>query len=228
MKLSELQAGTRLEIEQLGSTYEKSGNIYISQLLEPVTEAGMIISAPIFESRHIFIPLNSKLRVAFFHRKYGLMGFNAVVSSREYRGNIATLCIKAQSELERIQRRKHYRLDCLLNSEYRILEASSDKPASGPLTKTMVKNISGSGACIVTEENVPKDTLIELFIYLNKTAKVRAICSVLRNQEVEVKKGVSYELGMYFAEISPKDQDQIIKYIFEQQRVLLKKEVLDK
>ena len=228
MKLSELQAGTRLEIEQLGNTYEKSGNIYISQLLEPVTEAGMIISAPIFESRHIFVPLNSRLRVVFFHRKYGLMGFTAVVASREYMGNIATLRIKAQSELEKIQRRKHYRLDSLLNSEYRILESPSDKPASGPLTKAMVKNISGSGACIVTEENVPKGALVELFIYLNKTVRIRAVCGVLRNQEVEVKKSVSYELGMHFAEISPKDQDQIIKYIFEQQRLLLKKEVLDK
>jgi c-di-GMP-binding flagellar brake protein YcgR len=228
MQFKELQTGTRLELELINSLGEKIAGPYVSQLLEPVSETRMIISTPIFESRLIFIPLNGKLHISFFHRKYGLMGFTAVVAARESRGNVATLKIQAQSGLERVQRRKHYRLDSLLNSEYRIFGASPDKSSASSLTKATVKNISGSGACIMTEENVPKNTVIELYIRLNEKTKIKAVCTVLRNQPVEVKKGVSYELGLHFTEISPKDQDIIIKYIFEQQRMLLKKDVLDK
>lgn len=228
MKFEELQTGTRLELELLNNPQDKIGRTYISQLSEPVSKAGMIISAPISESRLIFIPLNSILHIAFFHTKYGLMGFTAIVTAREYRGNIAILRIQAQSELEKIQRRKHYRLESLLNTEFTVLGDPSEKLTEDSLFKATVKNISGSGACIVTEENIPKNAAVELFIYLSETVKIRAVCVVLRKQQVEVKKGVSYELGMHFTEISPKDQDLIIKYIFEQQRLLLKKDVLDK
>ena len=228
MKLEELQTGTRLELELLNNLGDKVGNTYISQLLEPVRETDMIISAPIFESRLIFVSLNSNLHIAFFNRKYGLMGFTAIVNAREYRGNIAILQISAQSEPEKIQRRTHYRLDSLLNSEFKVLDASSDKPVADSFMKGTVKNISGSGACIITDEKVSKNSVVDLFIYLNEATKIRALCIVLRNQQVEVKKGISYELGLHFVDISAKDQDLIIKYIFEQQRMLLKKDVLDK
>ena len=227
MKLGELQTGTRLELEMLNHLGDKVGHTYISQLLEPVRETGMVISAPIFESRLIFVSLNANLYIAFFDRKYGLMGFTAIVNAREYRGNIAILKISAQSEPEKIQRRKHYRLDSLLNCEFKVLDASPDKPAAVSFMKGTVKNISGSGACIITEEKIPKNSLVDLFIYLGET-KIRALCVVLRNEQIEVKKGISYELGLHFADISAKDQNLIIKYIFEQQRMLLKKDVLDK
>jgi c-di-GMP-binding flagellar brake protein YcgR len=228
MKLEELLTGTRLELELLDNLGEKVGHTYISQLLEPVRETGMVISAPIFESRLIFVPLNSTLQIAFFHRKHGLMGFTATVNAREYRGNIAILLIQAESEPEKIQRRKHYRLDSLLNAEFKVLDVSSDKPFADSFTKATVKNISGSGCCIITDENVPNNSVVDLYVYLNTTTKIRALCVVLRNHQVEVKKGISYDLGLHFADISAKDQDLIIRYIFEQQRMLLKRDVLGK
>lgn len=228
MKLGELQTGTRLELELINNLGEKIGNTYISQLLEPVRGTDMVISAPIFESRLIFVPLNNKLHIVFFHRRHGLMGFTATVNAREYRGNIAILQIEAQSDPEKIQRRKHYRLDSILSSEFKLLDASPDKSATDSLIKATVKNISGSGACIITDEDIPRNTVIDLYIDLNEATKIRALCVVLRNHRVEVTKGFTYELGLHFADISERDQDLIIKYIFEQQRILLKKDVLGK
>jgi c-di-GMP-binding flagellar brake protein YcgR len=94
--------------------------------------------------------------------------------------------------------------------------------------KALTKNLSGSGACIVTDENLPRNTILELRLEFSSSVYVNALCVVMRNTPVEVKKATNYELGLHFTKISPRDQDHIIKYIFEQQRVLLKKEILDK
>lgn len=228
MKLHELQTGTRLELELINNLGVKIGNTYISQLLEPVRGTDMIISAPIFESRLIFVALSTNLHITFFNSRYGLMGFTAIVNAKEYKGNIAILKIHAQSQPEKIQRRKHYRLDSVLNSEFKILDTAADKTEPDPLFKATVKNISGSGACIITDQNVPRNSVIDLYIYLNPATKIRAMCLAMRNEKIEVKKSFIYELGLHFADISAKDQDLVIKYIFEQQRMLLNRDVLEK
>ena len=228
MKLGELQTGTRFEFEFWDNTGEKAGITYVSQLLEPAMDMDMVISTPISEARLVFVPLNGKVRLTFFHRKYSLLSFVAVVEAKESRGNISILKVKALSQPEKIQRRKHYRLDCLLGSELRIMTGLPDNAPGTGSVKASVKNISGSGASVVTDANIPAKAILELFVSLSPSTVVRALSIVMRSKTVEVKKSVSYELGLNFTEISPKDQDLIIKYVFEQQRVLLKKDILEK
>lgn len=93
-----------------------------------------------------------------------------------------------------------------------------------PPVKAFIKNLSGSGACVLSETNFPRNSEVRIEIDLNNNIKFSAKCIVLRTQSVEIRKGRSFELGMHFTEIKPKDQDNLIKYIFEQQRLLLKKE----
>lgn len=228
MKFEEIPAGTRFELELLNNSDEKTGYIYVSQLLEPIKDGSlpMVISTPIFEARLVFIPLSGKIRISFFHKKYGLMGFTATVEAKEIRGNLSILKVNARSELEKIQRRQHYRVDCLLPAEYKVLSTTSVNLESKAFSKTTVKNISGSGACIVTEVNIPEKSVLELQVHLDSGISIKAICIILRNQTIEVKKAKSYELGLHFVDISKKDQDAIIKFAFEQQRLLLKKDVL--
>ena len=154
------------------------------------------------------------------------MGFTATVEAKEIRGNLSILKVNARSELEKIQRRQHYRVDCLLPAEYKVLSTTSVNLESKAFSKTTVKNISGSGACIVTEVNIPEKSVLELQVHLDSGISIKAICIILRNQTIEVKKAKSYELGLHFVDISKKDQDAIIKFAFEQQRLLLKKDVL--
>lgn len=221
--------GTRLELELVGNDGAKTGGPFISQLLEPVSDEEMIVSSPIFEARLIFIPVNTRIRLTYIHKKYGLLGFTAVVSERESRGNIAVLHIQRKSEIEKIQRRNHYRFQCSFSAEFRILDRNGSQDSEEiPAVKAVTKNISGSGVCIVTSKDIPKNTAVELTIHFNDTLKVKVVCIVMRNTPFEIKKSASYELGLHFTEISPRDQNFLIKYIFEQQRLLLKKDILDK
>lgn len=223
MKLQDIQIGTRLELELLNKNSEKIGNTYISQLLEHPGNSIMVISSPIFEARLIYIPLQAQLRLTFLHHKYGLIGFTAFVMRREFRGNIAVLVIQSESELVKMQRRTHYRLDYMADILIRPAGKDSNNDNQAAI-KAFTKNISGSGVCVIAGVDIPKN--LEVDIELSLTGNIIiAKCIVVRNTRFEVKKTKNYELGLHFTDISQKDQDSLIKYIFEQQRLQLKKEI---
>jgi len=226
MEVRDLKTGARLELEILGNNGDRIGNIYISQVLEPVKDSNLVIAAPIFESRLIYVPVNSKVRITLYHKRYGLLGFIAIVTSREQRGNLSVICIQAETQLEKIQRRRYYRLDCTLNVEYSIyLDNITQEIDQPPYRKALTKNISGAGASMVVGEEIMKNTLLKIRISLSETSKVSAICNVLRCVPLEFSQVPKYELGLYFTDITYQNQDKIIKYIFEQQRRLLKNDV---
>ena len=223
MTPQEIQIGTRLELDLLNKNSEKSGSTYISQLLEHQESSTMVISAPIFEARLIYIPLEAQLRLVFLQHKYGLLGFTATVIRREFKGNIAVLVVRPESDLVRIQRRGNYRLD--YTTDILIWLGRRDTKADRKSAiKSITKNISGSGIGIITDVDIPKSTEVDIELSLAENIIITAKCIVVRNNLIEVKKGKCYELGLNFTKISPKDQDHLIKYIFEQQRLHMKKE----
>jgi c-di-GMP-binding flagellar brake protein YcgR len=222
MTPQEIRPGTRLELELLNRSGERIGNIYVSQLLEVQNDGGLMISAPIFEARLIYIPLQAQIRLTFMHMKLGLLGFSAGVTNREYRGNIAVLIVQPEGGLEKIQRRNYYRLDHMTKALVWITGREDQLDRKSAL-KAFTKNISGSGLCIVTEADIPKNTEIHVEFEVNGMT-MTAKCVVVRNGAFEIKNSKSYEIGLHFVKLAPKDQDSIIRYIFEQQRVQLKKE----
>ncbi len=241
MKPQEIKIGTRLEFEMLNKSGEKLGNTFISQLLEHQPDGSIVIYAPIFESRVVYVPVGITIRLTFVHHLHGLLGFKALVSAKEYRGNISILVVEPNETIEKIQRREHFRLDVITDVLIWPASTHSDEKApdteaaaevnaeaaveaKAPAVKAFTRNLSGSGLCAISETNFPRNTEVWVEVDLTNNIKLTAKCIILRNQQVEIRKGKSFELGMRFIEISLKNQDNLIKYIFEQQRMLLKKE----
>jgi c-di-GMP-binding flagellar brake protein YcgR len=223
MTPKEIQIGTRLELELFNKNNKKVGSTYISQLLEQQENNLMMISAPIYEARLIPIPIQSEIRLVFLHNIYGLVGFTAIVLGRENRGNVSVLIIQPETELIKMQRRTHYRLDYITDAELRVGEKGSASYHK-TVIKAFTKNISGSGACVITEVDIPKSSVVYIELNLTENFKIITRCIVVRDSEIEIKKVKNYVLGLHFTNISKKDQNSLIKFIFEQQRIQLKKE----
>lgn len=228
----EIALGTRLELELLNRHGEKVGHTFVSQLLEHLDDGQMVISCPIHEARLVFIPKDTNIRLTFINFKQGLLGFTAVVTGRDYKGKIAILAVRPESDLVRIQRRMHYRLDIVGNVLLWPEQAEGDKngpsgneaPVKPVPVKAYSKNISGSGLCVLTDINIPVDALVRAKLNLPNLPVFDVKCRVLRSRLIENKRGKKFELGLCFIEIAGKDQDDLIRYIFEQQRLLLQRE----
>jgi len=217
MSPMEISIGTRLELEVFDIGGEKVGSTYVSQLLEYQDDTLLVISAPIHEARLVYIPDDTTIRLTFINRKQGLLGFTARVKSKEFRGNVAVLLVEPEGEIMKIQRRMNYRLDIVLD----VLMWLPEKDKQNPV-KACTKNISGSGLCVISETEVPNKAEIKLELELPGEICIITKCLILRVTPVELGKRKGYELGMCFTEISKKDQDDLIKFIFDQQRLLIK------
>jgi len=226
MSPQDIVIGTRLELEMLDDNGERIGNVYVSQLLEHQEDGTIVISAPISGSRVIYVPDGITIRLTFIDPIQGLLGFTAVVGYKEYRGKVAVIIVKPGTEILKIQRRMHYRLEIVLDAAIRPVNAVGTAKAEEKTdpVKVCTKNISGSGACIISETDIPKNTMLEMELDLTDGTQIKTRGVVVRSQEVEARKGRNYEVGVYFTDISKKDQDRLIRYIFEQQRILLKKD----
>jgi len=222
MTPQEIRIGTRLELELLNNV-EEAAQIYVSQLLEIQGSGTIVVSSPIYEARLIFIPPLERIRLAFVHNEYGLLAFNATVTATQFKGKIAVLIVQPEPELFKLQRRKYYRLDYLMDIKVKINEKKSNNKNEAPI-RAFTKNISGCGLCIVTEIDIPKNTELEVELKLPEDITIIDKCIVVRKTWFEVMKSKCYELGLCISDISKKDQDILIKYIYEQQRVRLKKE----
>jgi len=242
MTPQEISIGTRLELEILRNG-EKVGNTFVSQLLEHQPDGKIVISAPITVSRIVYIPSDTTIRLTFIHQMHGLLSFTALVLSRGYKGNVAVLTVQPDNNMEKTQRRTHYRLDILLTAFIRPIQddnsgihsdsSITNNHLSGksgesvqsdpvPAVKAYTKNISGSGVCIICRQNFPVNSKLLIELNLTDNLKVTARCTVVRSQSVEINNDMSYEIGMRFTEISKKDENDLIRFIFEQQRILLK------
>lgn len=215
----EVKLGTRLELELFDTNGEKVGRTYVSQLLEHNDDNLLVISAPIFEARLVYIPDNMPIRLTFVHNRHGLLGFSAIVRSKEYRGNIAVMIVEPDSDIKNIQRRMNYRLDIVLDMLLWLPTPNEKNPIAA-----YTKNISGSGLCVISEIDIPKHTEVKIEMNMSTDLIIHAKCVILRNIPTKLRKGNGYELGMFFTDIPMKSQDALIKFIFDRQRMMIKKE----
>jgi len=216
-----IQIGTRLELEILQDD-ERVGPPYVSQMLEFLPDGSFAIATPIHEARLLHIPENTTLRLSFTHTKDGLIGFTATAIKHDLKDNLSTLLIKPTSVLFKFQRRANYRLEFTTDVLLKINE-NPENPEPQPVIKAHTKNISGSGLCVVSDVELTKGADVTAEISLPKNQKITVKCLVVRTESFLVRKVRRYHLGMHFYDISKKDQESLIKFIFEQQRILLKK-----
>jgi c-di-GMP-binding flagellar brake protein YcgR len=237
--MNEIKIGTRLELELINGLGEKIGQTYISQIID-IKGDNIVIAVPIRESRVLFIPIGSKARMYFFHNKYGLLSLEIKLDSKTTVDNIQCIIAHAEGPIEKIQRRKYYRLDCNLPVNYRIcredetqesLASEIRKPVEkdvleSEFKKGLTKNLSGSGLCIVIDEKIDKDSMLEVFVWMDETNYIRTVCSIMRISEVITPRDKKHDIGLHILSITERGQNLIIKYVFEKQKEILKRQTM--
>lgn len=222
--------GIKLELELINNLGEKIGQSYVSQLIDADDEHNIEIAAPIHESRLMLITPGTRVRAIFLDDNHGLLSFLGSITSREKKESIISLRVKTDGSFEKIQRRNYFRLDCLLDVTYvpyndQAAENSEEGTPEPVPKKAVSRNISGNGASIVIREELLKNSCIELTIWLTKDTSIKAVAKVIRCTLIEGIRDKKYELGLYFTKLTQRDQDVLVKYIFDQQRLLLKNNI---
>lgn len=227
MELSELEIGTKLELELFDDTGIRLDQTHVSEFewFAGIQEA--IIAAPLFEGNVFHIRIGAMMDVYFIKRRendINLLKFRAVVKGREISENLHLLRIELRGKIERVQRREYFRLDCSVQVQYRIVDSlNAVHNEDIPYKKTIANNLSGGGISLKLEDMIEVGRLVECEIFTDQSRKIRFFGKVIRYEKSDMEGKFKYEAGIAYIKINNKDREAVVRYIFNEQRKLRKK-----
>lgn len=189
---------------------------------------------PIEGSRIILLPLGGRYLFEFY-AKGGLYRAIGQVKERYKKDNIYVLLIEFRSQLKKMQRREYFRYSCLQDvSFFKIEEKDAqelppeqifaklrEQPDfyAGQIPATLL-DLSGGGAKIIGETEMEPESYILLILRLSNSLIDKQYYlkgRVLATKKLENQKERT-ELRVQFIFYDAQVQEEIIRYIFEEER----------
>ena len=227
MELSDIGTGTRLELEPEFYPDMENRPAYVSSFEWVEGNDTAVITAPIFEGRIVPLEVDSIYKVYFLKRQGKLLNlytFRALVRQRLVVDNLHLLLIEQAGNIVRIQRRRFFRLDCYADIMYRVVETFGNARRSDiPFRKTITGDLSGGGIRLLLDERLEPGAYIECELFSEDEQKVRFFGKVVRFEHTGNAGRYRYAAGIAYVDIEEKDRDAVIRYIFNEQRKLLRK-----
>lgn len=203
------QLGQKLIIVRTKMTGEKVE--YVSQLVDIESNGELAVAVPIKNAQLVTLLNGTKITVIYNNSESGMLEFEAEVV-RKLNGKVPLMYIRKISEITKGQRRNYFRLDLLVPIQ--IIKSNEDVIYSG-----FTKDISGGGLRMVTDANLMEGQIIHVSFELEDRtyslkSQVRTKFSSIDNKN---------EVGIEFLDIIEIDRNDLIKYLFLQQRMLIKR-----
>lgn len=234
-----VEPGDKLELVLVehasGKNDELSKRVFMSKINDILSEDRLEILMPLEKTKLILLPVDAEYDMSIYS-KNGLYQCFVRVVDRYKSDNMYLLVVELTSNLRRNQRREFYRFSCALEMCSRNLEAEEveaiEKQAPYslvpglPLKRSVIVDISGGGLRFISEQKYEEGSLIYCSYHLlvNGTRKLYELVSkVLEVKPVENRKGV-FEHRVQYVNISEGIREQIIRYIFQEERKNMKKD----
>lgn len=226
MDLLDLKTGTRLELHPC-SDEEGEKISYVSRLEWVADENTAVIDAPILKRNIVPLQPGSMFDIFFTYRKkkqlVNLYKFRAVVKERMIIDNLHLIAVEKAGEMVRVQRREYFRLDCFLKVRYRVVESFGKSDDIVPFKQTIAKDLSGGGICLLLTEKLKPGTLVECEILGILPENIKCMGRAVRYDNIHNAGRYKYTVGIAFDEINDSEREAVIRYVFREQRKLLRK-----
>lgn len=236
--LSEIaKPGDKVEIVKVesGENNENFDKIttYFSKIYDIIEEDKMKIAMPTEGTRMVPLELNDKYEICMYTSQ-GLYRCRAVMTERYKEDNIYVAIMELYTGVQKYQRRQHYRLECNIELRYRVLTEDEKNLLLSSKTPETFQNevigkgqirgitldISGGGIRFISQspDVEGEHLLVEFDIQLMNVKKHFSIVAVQIDTRRNEKKRDIYEHRVQFENISQREREDLIKYIFEEER----------
>lgn len=227
-----IDIGVKIDIEKMNDRLSESQDqkqIYVSQVLDETENGSILAAMPIKEGKVVPFSIGQQL-IATFYTKTGLLQGNVVVTGRFKRGDLFLMEISTNTEFKRVQRREFFRYDCRMPLEYRLIGeeeqrlltelADYDVNKLNPEWRNAAMlDLSGGGMHFVSTSKEENGSLIQVRFEIGHGEHTQIVCAfakVLRCSQNENQSRL-YNAHIKFQGISKKLQEQIVRFIFEEQ-----------
>lgn len=221
----ELQAVAREDEEK----HEGPAKVYHSEVTEIQSEDTIEITMPVEKTKLILLPIDSEYDMIFYGSS-GLFQCLGRIIDRYKSNNSYLLLVEMTSNLRKYQRREFYRLRCALEMHARTLREDEIQTVESrmpytlandlPLKESVIVDISGGGLRFVATQRFEQGSLLYCCYHLmngGEHKKYEVICKVISCIELDNRPG-TFEHRVQYYDIDPLEREEIIKYIFEEER----------
>lgn len=219
----ELQAVSRVKSNE-ETTVQK---LYTSKVYDILSDERLEITMPVEHGKLILLPVDTEYEM-FFYGGNALYECKANIVDRYKSNNVYILVMELVTNLKKHQRREFYRHTCAMDIETRVLseeeeelvKKQDDEIAPGTFDKSILVDISGGGLRFVTLHKYEHDSVVLCKLKLwqkNGLKEYKIMCQVLDVKKVEKRAGY-YEHRVQYTDISKNEREEIIRYIFEEER----------
>lgn len=224
--------GSKIELEAIDRVLQEDGSYkrkkFESKVVDIIDDDRIEILMPMEQTKLILLPVNGEYDIHFFTTK-GLFQCLSRVVNRYKNGNLYLLEIELISNLQRYQRREYYRYSCLMPLSFRMLTTSEANAVEVnghtmlddelPLFEANIVDISGGGMRFVTSDLHGEDNYVVLNYALDNGKRFMHFAKILGVKKLDgVSKDNKYEYRCQFVNVLNGEREQIIRFIFEEER----------
>lgn len=235
-----IENGNRIDLQSLDrwkGGEEITPKVYQSRVIDILSEDTLEIEMPLEQSKLVLLPIDSEYEMIFYG-KSGLYQCYARITDRYKSNNVYMLVMELISDLSKYQRREYYRFSCAIEMQVRALTKDEVRPIENnepyriqlglAMQEGIIVDISGGGIRFMSKENFEAGSLIfcSYPLQIGSTRKqFEVLGKILSVKKPENKPGY-LEYRMEYFRLNVNAREEIIKYIFEEERKSRKKERL--
>lgn len=228
-----ISIGDKIELQAVPHEYDEKpegpAKVYHSEVNEIQSEDTIEIKMPVEKTKLILLPVDSEYDMIFYGSS-GLFQCLGRIIDRYKSNNSYLLLVEMISNLRKYQRREFYRLRCALEMHARTLREDEVQTVESrmpytlasdlPLKESVIVDISGGGLRFVSTQRFEQGSLLYCCYHLmngGEHKKYEVICKVISSIELDNRPG-TFEHRVQYYDIDPLEREEIIKYIFEEER----------
>jgi len=225
------KVNSNIEIEIKHGVYQGTYHSRIEEIKDDVLE----IAIPSKQGRLLPLPAGTWF-IGRIMQGGSMFIFKSVIQHVSLQQNVPMWAIRRPQNVEKIQRREFVRIDVRLpvfvkihveNENFLVIEGKKyfAKELENKEWEASTKDISGSGAKIITKFNIPEETVVSLNFQLPDIGTFITQAKIRRSELVNPDLGI-YWIGVRFIGLTERDRDKIVRFIFRKQAELRKRNLL--
>jgi c-di-GMP-binding flagellar brake protein YcgR len=221
-----ISVGEKVELyplERATKGQNEYSKCYLTRINEILSEDRIEILMPMMQSRIVLLAGGIPYTMVIYTPK-GLYQCKVQVVDRYRTGNIIMAVVELTTAIKKYQRREYYRYPCAMPLVTRRLEEREKKDLIWderlPGTAGLVVDIGGGGVRFITIEDYELEELIICCFDLEvrgQNKKMQVLGKVLSKKKVPDEEQ-KQEFRVQFTNITPAEREEIIQYIFEEER----------
>jgi len=223
--------GDKIDLQSVDHLFsDEKVKKYTTRVYDVLSDDKLEVVMPMEKSKLILLPIDGEYDLCFYTNQ-GLYQCYARIYDRYKSNNVYVLAFELTSNLRKHQRREYYRFNCVIElrarelkqEEITAVEEGKNFIVPGlPLRRGIASDLSGGGMRFVTDIAYEEGSYVYCTFNLTSegnTKEYEIISKVLTIKEVPNRPG-EYEHRIQFANLDRDTREDIIKYIFEEERRL--------